>query len=56
MAIHYRIFVGESSWTEGSGGTQSMGSQRVRHNRAQYPLEKKSSDVWVVALFLFFLS
>ena len=26
MATHYRIFLGESSWTEESGGPQSTGS------------------------------
>ena len=26
MATHYRIFLGESSWTEEPGGLQSMGS------------------------------
>ena len=32
MATHSSIFLGESSWTEESGGPQSTGSQRVRHD------------------------
>ena len=32
MATHYRIFLGEFSWTEESGGPQSTGSQRVTHD------------------------
>ena len=32
MAIHSSILAWKISWTEESGGLQSMGSQRVRHN------------------------
>ena len=32
MAIHFSIFAWEIPWTEESGGLQSMGSQRVRHD------------------------
>ena len=32
MATRYSIFLGESSWTEESGGPQSKGSQKVRHD------------------------
>ena len=31
MAIHASIFAWKISWTEGPGGLQSMGSQRLRH-------------------------
>ena len=31
MAAHSSILAWEISWTEGPGGLQSMGSQRVRH-------------------------
>ena len=34
MATHSSIFPGESPHTEETGGLQSMGSQRVKHNRA----------------------
>ena len=34
MAIHSSILAWEIPWTEGPGGLQSMGSQRVRHNWA----------------------
>jgi len=32
MATHCSILVWRISWTEGSGGLQSMGSQRVVHD------------------------
>ena len=32
MATHSSILAWEISWTEESGGLQSLGSQRVRHN------------------------
>ena len=34
MATHSRILAGKIPWTEEPGGLQSMGSQRVGHNRA----------------------
>ena len=34
MATHSSILVWRIPWTEEPGGLQSMGSQRVRHNRA----------------------
>ena len=34
MATHSSIAAWEISWTEKSGGLQSMGSQRVGHDRA----------------------
>ena len=33
MAAHSSILAGESPWTEVPGRVQSMGSQRVGHNR-----------------------
>ena len=36
MAIHSSILAWEIPWTEEPGGLQSMGSQRVRHNRTQH--------------------
>ena len=32
MATHSSIFAWEIPWTEGPGGLQSMGLQRIRHN------------------------
>ena len=32
MATYSSILAGESPWTEESGGWQSMGSQRVKHD------------------------
>ena len=34
MATHSSVLVWISPWTEDPGGLQSMGSQRVGHNRA----------------------
>ena len=34
MATHSGILAWEISWTEEPGGLQSLGSQRVRHDRA----------------------
>ena len=34
MATHSSILAWRIPWTEEPGGLQSMGSQRVRHNRA----------------------
>ena len=34
MATHSSILAWRIPWTEESGGLQSVGSQRVRHNRA----------------------
>ena len=34
MATHSSVLVWRSPWTEDPGGLQSMGSQRVGHNRA----------------------
>ena len=31
-ATHYSILAWRIPWTEGPGGLQSMGQQRVRHN------------------------
>ena len=33
MATHSRILSWRIPWTEESGGLQSVGSQRIRHNR-----------------------
>ena len=32
MATHFSILVWKISWTEGPGGLQSMGSQRIGHD------------------------
>ena len=34
MATHSRILAWKNPWTEEPGELQSIGSQRVRHNRA----------------------
>ena len=36
MATHSSILAWRIPWTEEPGGLQSMGSQRVRHNRDSY--------------------
>ena len=33
MATHYSILVWKISWAEEPGGLQSMGLQKIRHNR-----------------------
>ena len=37
MATHSSILACKIPWTEEPGGLQSMGSQRVGHNRARMP-------------------
>ena len=34
MATHSSVFAWEISWTEETGGLQSMGSQKIRYNLA----------------------
>ena len=46
MATHSSILAGKIPWTEESGGLQSMGSQRVRHDWAT-----KSSTQWEKMVF-----
>ena len=41
MVTHSSILAWEISWTEESGGLQSMGSQRVRHNLATKGQQRK---------------
>ena len=36
LATHSSILAWRIPWTEGSGGLQSVGLQRVRHDRATY--------------------
>ena len=36
MAIHSSLLAWRISWTEESGGLQSMGSQRIRHTPQQF--------------------
>ena len=55
MASHSSIFAWEVPWTEEYGGIQSMGSQRVRHNRSDLacthgPHPESSQDVESTAL------
>ena len=38
MATHSRILAWRIPWTEEPGGLQSIGSQRVRHDRATHTL------------------
>ena len=38
MAAHSSFLVWRSPWTEEPGGLQSIGSQRVRHNRSDLAL------------------
>ena len=41
MAIHSSILAWRILWTEDPGGLQTMRSQRVRHNLATEPKQKK---------------
>ena len=55
MTTHSSIFAWEIPWTEEPGGIQSMGSQRVRHNRSdltctQGPHPESSQEVESAAL------
>ena len=49
MATHSSILVWRIPWTEEPGGLQSMGSQRVRHDRAT-----SLSILYSVAYLFFF--
>ena len=42
MATHTSILAWEIPWTEEPGGLQSMGSQRVRHDRGHKPIDVPS--------------
>ena len=41
MATHSSVLAWRITWTEKLGGLQSMGLQRVRHDRATNTLDKK---------------
>ena len=57
MAAHSNILPCRIPWIEEPGGLQSMGSQRVRHNRvtnSQYPsLTLRTSELEKVAICMF---
>ena len=55
MATHYSIPPWRISWTEESGKLQSMGSQRVRHNRVtnHFQFKKKGGGAENCTEFLF---
>ena len=42
MATHSSILAWRIPWTEEPGGLQSMGSQRVRHDRATYHISTQN--------------
>ena len=44
MATHSIMCAWEIPWAEESGGLQSMGSQRVRHNLATKQQQQKSKE------------
>ena len=46
MAPHSSILTWKSLWIEGSGGLQSMGSQRVGHNLVTDKQEFFKTDIW----------
>ena len=48
MATHSNILAWRISWTEGSGGLQFTGSERVRHDRAAN--NEHSSLSWTIRL------
>ena len=43
MAAHSSILVWRIPWTEEPGGLQSMGSQRIGHNRVSFASPQQSS-------------
>ena len=45
MATGSSILAWRIPWTEGPGGLQSMGSQRVRHNLVTKPTSPMTNDV-----------
>ena len=48
MATHSSILAWRILWTEEPGGLQSMGSQRVRHDRAiEYEDRNKDGGLWI---------
>ena len=48
MATHSSILAWRTPWTEEPGRLQSIGSQRVRHNRAT----KHSTVIWCLTEFI----
>ena len=52
MAIHSRILAWEIPWTEESGGLQSMGLQRVRHNLATEQQQINYTMQWSSSMIL----
>ena len=49
MVTHSGIFAWEILWTEETGGLQSMGSQRVRHDLAT---EQQQRFIFYLIMFL----
>ena len=49
MATHSSILTGRIPWTEESGRLQSMGSKRVRHDRATNPYPNPNINICVCA-------
>ena len=50
MATHSSILAWEIPWTEESGGLQSMGSQRVRHDSATEQQWQQDNTRWFQGL------
>ena len=46
MATHSSILAWKIPWTEGPGGLQSMGSQRVGHDWARKPMPIEHAIYW----------
>ena len=44
MATHFSILAWEVSWTQESGGLQSMGLQRIGHNLVTKPICEKEKS------------
>ena len=53
MATHSSILAWKIPWTEGPGGLQAMGSQRVGHSLATIPQQQGITCKWNPTVFIF---
>ena len=47
MVTHSSVLAWRTPWTEEPGGLQSIGSQRVRHDRSKFAHTHSLSRFWV---------
>ena len=52
MATHSSILAWRILWTEGSGGPQSMGTQRVDRAALTHSLQERGTWLWLGSLFI----